>query len=105
MAVIRSTAYGQVRKSVGANNYYRRAGVQLVRSKPTFAPGRVFTEAHPPCPGQLLVDAQVSTMESSAPPDADLHQRESKLPTAAPVLKHTYFTVPLDKQVCLLKST
>lgn len=45
MAVIRSTAYGQVRKSVGANNYYRRAGVQLVRSKPTFAPGRTFTEA------------------------------------------------------------
>lgn len=45
MAVLKSTAYGQVRKSVGANNYYRRAGVQLVRSKPTFAPGRQFTEA------------------------------------------------------------
>lgn len=45
MAVLKSTAYGQVRKSVGANNYYRRAGVQLVRSKPTFAPGRVFTSS------------------------------------------------------------
>lgn len=45
MAVLKSTAYGQVRKSVGANNYYRRAGVQIVRSKPTFAPGRKFTPA------------------------------------------------------------
>lgn len=45
MAVLKSTAYGQVRKSVGANNYYRRAGVQIVRSKPTFAPGRQFTPA------------------------------------------------------------
>lgn len=45
MAVLKSTAYGQVRKSVGANNYYRRAGVQIVRSKPTFAPGRSFSEA------------------------------------------------------------
>lgn len=45
MAVLKSTAYGQVRKSVGANNYYRRAGVQIVRSKPTFAPGRTFTPA------------------------------------------------------------
>lgn len=43
MAVMKSTAYGQVRKSVGENNYYRRAGVQIVRSKPTFAPGRTFT--------------------------------------------------------------
>lgn len=45
MAVLKSTAYGQVRKSVGSNNYYRRAGVQIVRSKPTFAPGRTFTPA------------------------------------------------------------
>lgn len=45
MAVLKSTAYGQVRKSVGANNYYRRSGVQIVRSKPTFAPGRTFTPA------------------------------------------------------------
>lgn len=45
MAVLKSTAYGQVRKSVGANNYYRRAGVQIVRSKPTFAPGRKFTSS------------------------------------------------------------
>ena len=43
MAVLKSTAYGQVRKSVGSNNYYRRAGVQIVRSKPTFAPSREFT--------------------------------------------------------------
>lgn len=43
MAVIKSTAYGQARKSVGSNNFYRRAGVQLVRSKPTFAPDRTFT--------------------------------------------------------------
>ena len=63
---------------------------------------RVFTEVHPSCPGQLLMETQPSTVDSSTLPDADLHQRESKLPTAAPVLKHTYFTVPLDKQVRLL---
>lgn len=45
MAVIRSSTLGQARKSIGATNYYRRAGVQLARSKPTFAPGRVFTAA------------------------------------------------------------
>lgn len=45
MAVIKSSSLGQVRKSIGATNYYRRAGVQLARSKPTFAPGRTFTPA------------------------------------------------------------
>lgn len=45
MAVIKSSALGQARKSIGATNYYRRAGVQLARSKPTFAPGRVFSGA------------------------------------------------------------
>lgn len=45
MAVVRSTSFGKVRKSVGQETYYRRAGVQLVRSKPTFAPGRTFTPA------------------------------------------------------------
>ena len=45
MAVIKSSALGQARKSIGATNYYRRAGVQLARSKPTFAPGRVFSPA------------------------------------------------------------
>lgn len=45
MAVIKSSTLGQARKSIGATNYYRRAGVQLARSKPTFAPGRVFSAA------------------------------------------------------------
>lgn len=45
MAVIKSSALGQARKSIGATNYYRRAGVQLARSKPTFAPSRVFSPA------------------------------------------------------------
>ena len=62
MAVIRSTAYGQVRKSVGANNYYRRAGVQLVRSKPTFAPGRTFTEAQ--LNKQFLMKAAQASMST-----------------------------------------
>lgn len=47
MAVIKSSALGQARKSIGPTNYYRRAGVQISRSKPVFAPGRQFT------PGQL----------------------------------------------------
>lgn len=45
MAVQRSLAFQNVRKSIGQTTYYRRAGVQLVRSKPTFAPGRTFTNA------------------------------------------------------------
>lgn len=43
MAVVKTSALGQVRKSIGATNYYRRSGVQLARQKPTFAPGRTFT--------------------------------------------------------------
>lgn len=43
MAVIKTTTLGQARKSIGATNYYRRAGVQIARSKPTFAPGRTFS--------------------------------------------------------------
>lgn len=45
MAVQRSIAFQNARKSVGQTTYYRRAGVQMVRSKPTFAPGRTFTTA------------------------------------------------------------
>lgn len=45
MAVQRSIAFQNARKSVGQTTYYRRAGVQMVRSKPTFAPGRKFTTA------------------------------------------------------------
>lgn len=45
MAVIKSSALGQARKSIGPTNYYRRAGVQIARSKPVFAPGRTFTPA------------------------------------------------------------
>lgn len=43
MAVVKTSALGQVRKSIGATNYYRRSGVQLARQKPTFAPNRTFT--------------------------------------------------------------
>lgn len=43
MTVIRSQAFQNARKSTGQNTYYRRKGVQLVRSKATFAPGRTFT--------------------------------------------------------------
>lgn len=45
MAVLKSSALGQVRKSIGPTNYYRRSGVQIARSKPVFAPGRTFTPA------------------------------------------------------------
>lgn len=45
MAVQRSIAFQNARKSVGQTTYYRRAGVQMVRTKPTFAPGRTFTTA------------------------------------------------------------
>lgn len=45
MAVIKSSALGQARKSIGSTNYYRRAGVQISRNKPVFAPGRTFTPA------------------------------------------------------------
>lgn len=48
MAIIKSSALGQARKSIGATNYYRRSGVQISRNKPVFAPGRTFT------PAQLL---------------------------------------------------
>lgn len=49
MAVVRSQAFQNARKSVGQNNYYRRKGVQLVRSKATFAPNRTFTNAQKIC--------------------------------------------------------
>ncbi|KAM7542893.1 hypothetical protein Aperf_G00000018943 [Anoplocephala perfoliata] len=69
---------------------------------------RIFVEEHPACPGQLLVEKPLPPVPPttpfapkafSPPPDADLFQREIKLPTAAPVIKHTYFTVPLEKQI------
>lgn len=53
MAVIKTSTLGQARKSIGATNYYRRAGVQIARSKPTFAPGRQFTDL------QLLQQARM----------------------------------------------
>ena len=58
MAVIKSSALGQARKSIGATNYYRRAGVQLARSKPTFAPGRVFSAA------QLVAQKNMSLVQT-----------------------------------------
>lgn len=58
MAVIRSSTLGQARKSIGATNYYRRAGVQLARSKPTFAPGRVFT------PAQLVAQHNMALVQT-----------------------------------------
>ena len=58
MAVIKSSALGQARKSIGATNYYRRAGVQLARSKPTFAPGRVFS------PAQLVAQKNMSLTQT-----------------------------------------
>lgn len=58
MAVIKSSALGQARKSIGATNYYRRAGVQLARSKPTFAPGRVFSAA------QLVAQKNMSMVQT-----------------------------------------
>lgn len=58
MAVIKSSALGQARKSIGATNYYRRAGVQLARSKPTFAPGRVFSSA------QLVAQHNMSIVQT-----------------------------------------
>ena len=58
MAVIRSSTLGQARKSIGATNYYRRAGVQLARSKPTFAPGRVFT------PAQLIAQKNMALVQT-----------------------------------------
>lgn len=45
MAVVRSQAFSNARKSIGQVNYYRRAGVQLSRQKATFPPGRVFTQS------------------------------------------------------------
>lgn len=57
MAVIKSSTLGQARKSIGATNYYRRAGVQLARSKPTFAPGRVFSAA------QLVAQKNMSLVQ------------------------------------------
>lgn len=44
MTVVRSLAFQNARKSTGQSTYYRRKGVQLVRSKPTFPPDRKFTE-------------------------------------------------------------
>lgn len=58
MAVIKSSTLGQARKSIGATNYYRRAGVQLARSKPTFAPGRVFSAA------QLVAQKNMSLVQT-----------------------------------------
>lgn len=45
MTIQRSIAFQNARKSIGQTTYYRRGGVQMVRSKPTFAPGRTFTTA------------------------------------------------------------
>lgn len=45
MTVQRSIAFQNARKSIGQTTYYRRNGVQMVRSKPTFSPGRTFTPA------------------------------------------------------------
>lgn len=70
MAVLKSTAYGQVRKSVGANNYYRRSGVQIVRSKPTFAPGRTFTPAQL-SQQEIMKIAQYMMLEKNAKVLAD----------------------------------
>lgn len=58
MAVIKSSTLGQARKSIGATNYYRRSGVQLARSKPTFAPGRVFSAA------QLVAQKNMSLVQT-----------------------------------------
>lgn len=58
MAVIKSSALGQARKSIGATNYYRRAGVQLARSKPTFAPTRVFS------PAQLVAQHNMTLVQT-----------------------------------------
>nr|CDS34328.1 phosphatidylinositol 3 kinase regulatory subunit [Hymenolepis microstoma] len=63
---------------------------------------RLFVEEHPPCPGRVLVEKPPPLpLEACVfpPQDTDLYQRETKLPTAAPIIKHTYFTVPLDKQI------
>nr|CDS19705.1 phosphatidylinositol 3 kinase regulatory subunit [Echinococcus granulosus] len=62
---------------------------------------RIFTEEHPACPGRLLIETLASSQTSfdSPPPDLDLGQSGGKLPVAAPVIKHTYLTVPLDKQI------
>lgn len=49
MTVVRSLAFQNARKSTGQSTYYRRKGVQLVRSKPTFAPGRTFTQKQIDC--------------------------------------------------------
>lgn len=49
MTVVRSLAFQNARKSTGQSTYYRRKGVQLVRSKPTFAPGRTFTQKQINC--------------------------------------------------------
>lgn len=58
MAVIKSSALGQARKSIGATNYYRRSGVQISRNKPVFAPSRTFTEA------QLLQQYTMKLMQN-----------------------------------------
>ncbi|VDK33779.1 unnamed protein product [Taenia asiatica] len=62
---------------------------------------RVFTEEHPACPGQLVAETLPSSQTNfdSPPSDFDLEQSSSKLPVAAPVIRHTYFTIPLNKQV------
>lgn len=53
MTVIRSQAFQNARKSTGQNTYYRRKGVQLVRSKATFAPGRTFTNPQKVCQANM----------------------------------------------------
>uniref|UniRef100_A0A0R3TCS0 Rho-GAP domain-containing protein n=1 Tax=Rodentolepis nana TaxID=102285 RepID=A0A0R3TCS0_RODNA len=63
---------------------------------------RIFVEEHPPCPGRMLVERPPPLPPEAfifPPQDTDLYQRETKLPTAAPIIKHTYFTVPLEKQI------
>ncbi|VDM16982.1 unnamed protein product [Hydatigera taeniaeformis] len=61
---------------------------------------RVFTEEHPACPNQLLVESLLLPQNNlDSPPDFNLDQAGGTLPVAAPVIKHTYFTIPLDKQI------
>ncbi len=59
---------------------------------------RAFTEEHPNCPEK---PADNDLPEPVDDLDNDLYQREQKLPTASPVIKHTYFSVSLEKQVSL----
>lgn len=43
MGKVINNTLGKIRNSVGQNNFYVRAGVQVVRLKPSFTPDRTFT--------------------------------------------------------------